>query len=563
MIKGLPKTLSTSILEEFVIGHQEAIRDELLKECFCDIAPVRRFLRGDKDFLLGVKGAGKSAIFKQLITKRIAFQNPKELHQILVPIDQDIDYLGVKSHLSTALESAVVDEDIRMRFVWEIYILYRMIVTLVESSIVIDDEDMAVINPMQEYFSFENKKPSILELITRANRTIGCKLDISHTGFPVPDFYIKSEPNQIVQAPKTDVRTVFLNLAEIQSKVNSILRRNNAVIYVLIDNLDDFLAREAYDAQRMVIQGLISCVKDYSRHTYIFIKAFLRNEVFHKVDFEKLGGAEKIKPNAVDLIWEDRDIRRFLAERLLYNIHKLLGIDKFSISIEEGDLRKRPFVTRLLPRKLLKLFGIDEHEALDVTERDFMCRQIITTFMPREVQHFDASGNPINGLDLFEYTQTHFCLANSRATPRAILIYLDKLLQVSDAYYADRLYPEIELNEEGEYPLFLRQHVLEAYGMLQKDMVAYISSAVTHPEWKERITSLLSNIGRKTEFKFRELRKLIDYDEQDQDAKELLAFLEHLGVLVCENKSVHLPDRKYHVPVLLQKNWVEEKGVGL
>ena len=38
-----------------------------------------------------------------------------------------------------------------------------------------------------------------------------------------------------------------------------------------------------------------------------------------------------------------------------------------------------------------------------------------------------------------------------------------------------------------------------------------------------------------------------------EDAKELLAFLEHLGVLACENKSVHLPDRKYLIPLILQK----------
>ncbi len=105
----------------------------------------------------------------------------------------------------------------------------------------------------------------------------------------------------------------------------------------------------------------------------------------------------------------------------------------------------------------------------------------------------------------------------------------------------------------GEFPLFLRDHILLAYGSLQDDLTSYISSAVTHPEWKDRISSLLTNIGSKQSFSFRELKRLIDYDENDQDAKELLAFLEHLGVLACENKSVHLPDRKYLIPLILQK----------
>lgn len=235
---------------------------------------------------------------------------------------------------------------------------------------------------------------------------------------------------------------------------------------------------------------------------------------------------------------------------------------ELEIPAKEGDLRQRPFVTRLLPRRALKLFAIDEHQAVDVTERDFACRQIISAFIPREVKHYDANGNLVSGLDFFTFLHTHFSLANSNATPRIVLIYLDKLLRISESYYAERLFPDIELNEGGEYPLFMREHILEAYGELQDDISSYISSAVTHPEWKDRIDSLLSGIGRKTQLKFRDLKKLIQYDDNDTDAKELLAFLEHLGALTCENKSTHLPDRTYSVPIPLQKNWVKEKGSG-
>lgn len=184
----------------------------------------------------------------------------------------------------------------------------------------------------------------------------------------------------------------------------------------------------------------------------------------------------------------------------------------------------------------------------------------MTTFLPREVKHYDDKGINTDGLDLFEFLESHFCLANSKTTPRAIVIYLDKLLQISGSYYEDRFFPDVVPNEDGEYEIFLKPHLQLAYGELQKQLASYINSAVTHPEWKDRISSLLSNIKRKKNFSFRELRKLINYDESDLDAKELLAFLEHLGVLVCENKSVHLPDRSYSIPVLLQKNWVQEKG---
>jgi hypothetical protein len=560
MINGYPQSISTKILQEFEFGHQEADRDDLLDECFCDTAPVRGFLKGNKDFLLGVKGTGKSSVFRQLVSKNIKFDNKNNLNQIIVPIDQQIDYVAVKEHLLSALDSVISDEDIRMRFVWEIYILYRIVITVKESNIQISDDDLAVVSPIIEYFSFETTKPSIIDIFTKANRTIGVKLDISQTGLPAPDFYLKSEPQSSSQADREDVRTVTLNLSKIQSMINSILRKSNSIIFVLIDNLDDFLAREAYDAQKLVIQGLLSCAKDYSRHTYINVKAFLRNEVFNKADFEKIGGAEKIKPNAIDLMWSDQDIRRFMAMRFAYNVNRLLNIEKISLPYSEGDLRRQTIFSKYCPKILIRLFRVDSHQTVDVTERDYVCRKLLTVFLPREVQHYDSKGDNVNGLDVFQFIETHFCLANSRTTPRSIVIYFDKLHQITESYYEERFFPDLELNGDGEYELFLKPHLQRAYGELQLQLASYISSAVTHPEWKDRISSLLSNIRRKKSFSFRELKKLINYDDSDQDAKELLAFLEHLGVLICENKSVHLPDRSYSIPLLLQHNWVNEKG---
>lgn len=293
MIKSLPRELPSSFLSSFVVGNQEAIRDQLLDKCFCRTAPVNQFLRGEKDILLGVKGSGKSAVFRQLLDKQIEFNNPNKLRQILVPIDQDVDYLSVKYHLHESLESVVADEDVRVRFIWEIYILYRICSTLLISDIELDQETRSTLEVVVNHFSFETRTPTILELFTKANRTFGCKLDVSHMGFPVPDFYIKTEPNTEAKIDPRDIKEISINISDIQAKINAFLRRTGAVVFVLIDNLDDFLAREEYEAQRLVIQGLLACSKDYSRHAYLKIRLFLRNEVFHKVDFEKIGGGQK------------------------------------------------------------------------------------------------------------------------------------------------------------------------------------------------------------------------------------------------------------------------------
>ncbi len=515
------------------------------------------FLRAD--YLIGVKGSGKSAIFRQLVRKNIAFENINKLDQILIPIDQDVDYLSVKYHLQESLESSITDQDVRARFIWEIFILYKIVNSLLKSSIDIDAETKQAFKSVESCFSFGQEKPSIIDIFTKANRTIGVKLDLSNPAMPTPDFYIKAEPSASNTDQGVNVSSITLNIGDIQSKINSLLRRNKSIIYVLIDNLDDFLAREAYDAQRLVIQGLIACLNGYSRHAYLKVKAFLRNEVFHKVDFEKIGGAEKIMPNAIYLEWSATDIRRFIAERFIYNLLEVVKLEKFSIAFGTDELYKRSRRNKLIPKFLWKhycqlLKTIKNRNTQDITEMDLVWRTVITCFMPKEVMHLNGNGDVKENLDIFEYIETHFCMANSKATPRALLIYLDKLIEISGSYYSERLYPQIKLNEESEYPLFLREHIHHAYGKLQDDLRNYyITSSVTHPEWKDRISSLLTNIGKKKEFSFRELKRLINYDESDQDAKELLAFLEHLGVLICHNKAVHLPDRSYSIPILLQK----------
>lgn len=242
----------------------------------------------------------------------------------------------------------------------------------------------------------------------------------------------------------------------------------------------------------------------------------------------------------------------FIAERFIYNLVEFLRIEKFEVEVND-DLFRRRKRPRWMPKGVWKRFYDESRNALEITEIDHVWRTVITSVMPHYVRHYNSKGQSEDGLDVFEYVETHFALANARTTPRALLIYLDKLIHISDAYYAERLYPKIPLNEDGEYPLFLREHIQKAYGELQIELSAYISSSVTHPEWKDRISSLMSNVGNRSSFSFRDLKRLIRYDDSDQDAKELLAFLEHLGVLHCLNKSVHLPDRRYEIPIILQR----------
>lgn len=562
-IKGLPQKISTEGLLEFDFGADTSARDDLILDelCFCEIAPVNIFLEGNKDYLVGVKGSGKSTVFRCLSERKIHFRNDLRLKQHILVIDDDIQYLNARERIYTGIESTIKDEDLRFRFVWEIFVIYRVALFITRKY---EDVPKQLSKKLQNVIAIfdTNREARFIDVLTAVK--FGASFSFSDfSGMPTAEIFVQPGDTNKSKASEDSTACPRIDVSDYVEEIHNFLKSREAVVYLLIDNLDEFLSREKYDAQRLVVQGLLACIKNYRPHCRIKVKASLRNEVFHKADFAKMGGAEKIIPNAVYLEWSAADIRSFIGRRFLYNFLKIYNPNsEVTFEYEEEDLyiySKRP---RFIPARVWKLLRSlkGSHDAVDIPERDLLWSQIMTLLLPREILHYNQSGQKVGGMSVFEYIDSHFSLANSKVTPRAIVIYLRKLLDTSKSYYRRRNFPNIELNSDGEYPLFCKDHLLGAYGDLQTEMLQYISSAVTHPEWVARIDSLLTSIGRRTRVSFRDLRRILDYEDSDTDAKELMAFLEHLGVLKCDNKSVHLPDRSYELPVLLQKNWVEVNG---
>lgn len=71
MISNLPSNVAIEKFQCFDFGSAEASEDELLEECPCVIKPIREFLSGKKDIVIGERGSGKSALFRLLAKEAI------------------------------------------------------------------------------------------------------------------------------------------------------------------------------------------------------------------------------------------------------------------------------------------------------------------------------------------------------------------------------------------------------------------------------------------------------------------------------------------------------------
>lgn len=363
MIENLPNRISPSILKRFTFGSVEAPEDDLLWDCYCSISPVERFLDGTKDILIGAKGSGKSAVFTLLKRGQLRFANESGLKQILIPIDQQIEYSKLKSLIVRYLKSDIEDDDTRYRFLWEIYILYRICLEMKSNEFLMDRDDIKVqISSFISIFAGGGNSLTLMQLIASTKKTVGVKLNAANPAFPVPDFYISVEPSQNNTQNRDGIEN--LEIDTIRKAINQSLRRHKCVIYVLIDNVDDFVAREEYRIQRILVQGLLQTTKDYSSYPLLKVKLFLRTDLYEKLNFAQLGGVDKISPRTVKLLWTESDIRKFVAERVLYNLSRQLQVHPVKYEIGNSEI----FLERRISNRWQRVFRI-----LDAIQSFFWC----------------------------------------------------------------------------------------------------------------------------------------------------------------------------------------------
>jgi hypothetical protein len=556
MITPLPEKIPTSILSSFEFGEVEPSNDDLLLACYCDTPPIERFLTSNRSIILGGKGTGKTALFTLLKQKDREFINPKKAKQRIIPIDTDIEYTRLRYTVLKSIKSDIPDEDIQFRYLWEIYVLYRVINELKRGNFFLDAKAKKDTQAFLDIFDPEKKNMSLFDFLTSIRGTVGIRLDTSNPAFPTPDVYISVEPNQnpTDQADRLDV-----SLSDLKKYVNETLATKKEFVYVIVDNIDDFVAREEYEIQKLLLQGLLQCTRTYTAYNHIKLKLFLRTDLFNNINFSQVGGYDKIAPITEKLVWRKTDIWTFIGERVLWNLSHSLNIKNFdytahsrTVHLEAWD-QKKPLIEKLLQAIGLKrLIPRDKRDSPDISLRDEAFTAAITTIFPRQIKHYLPNGN-VEEMDIFEFLDTHFRLGNGELTPRIFIIYIRKVFELSVEHYEKNNEPYIERDENGEYPLIKRREMLAAYGWLQSEMVRIFLGSVTNNEWRNWLEIFLKKKGRKTTFSYRLVRKTVGVGD-NVCIKEFLSFLCHLGVLDCRDKSVSLERRHYELPILLRNN---------
>ena len=314
MLLNLPEKMDAAILHKFDLGASDAVKDKLLRECYCNIPPIQTFLQDRHSILVGAKGSGKTAIFTLLKNNHLMFEGHRREKTLIVTIDEPIEYATAAIIIENSLKSKIRDSIVRYQFLWEVYVLYRICLALSERT------DMKCIRDKIEnlcaLFAYKQKHPTLLQFLASTKGTVGFKLNMSNPAFPTPDFYISAEPTEKADSPIKAPPTI--NLENYKSELNNALTKEGLTVYILVDNLDDFVAKDKYTTQKTILQAVVNCCRNYSRFPALRVKVSIRSDLFHRMDFSQLGGYDKVVPDMVDFVWTDADIRDFHCQEIVF-----------------------------------------------------------------------------------------------------------------------------------------------------------------------------------------------------------------------------------------------------
>lgn len=574
---NIPEKFPIACLSKFDFGSPDGKDDPLLLACMLKITPIAEFLEENKSIVVGERGAGKTALFRLISDGKLKFHTTEKFTQIYVPIDEELAYKTIREHVAHQIQDSAKSPEISHRIVWELYFLSRCIDALAKKF-----SENGRFNALCDDFYkaigwTQNKKIGLLDFLRDTKKTIGVKLEGGHLGYVIPNFYTAIEP---AKNEKPSDSSSFLDVPAIKSALNSFLKDSKTFVYLLVDKIDEFVSGDEYITQKLVLQALIQCWRDYQSHPNIKLKLFIRKDLYERMDFSAIG-RDKIDPKKVELKWSTEDIQQFAANRIHYNICSAMKIKNLrfvfnekSLNIDRDYLKKMKELNSLPEQELSWIKKVkwayfklrahlrhqkrDEYDARTIDMRDAVCQTLLTTFFPRRVNHINKA-NKKEHIELPEYLATHFQFGSGCTTPRVIILYLQKCLENAKAYYRNNPDQQITLNDKGEYPLFLREHMLSAYNDVR--VLCLKTILCLNEDLKNNailIIRHMNNSRSNEKITFKTAKSLISKNSpQNTSTEEMLrrffAFYEHAGLFSCVDRSLPPESRTYELPIFFQK----------
>lgn len=279
-------------------------------------------VKDQKDLVLGAKGAGKSAVWKEI------FEHQQNYHQladvrmrVIANPSGDPEFRDVLSIIAKSGEE--FDED-ELRVGWRLYFLAQF--WLWAREILPDSAEKEEFAKDVQKFGLTSKNPERLKAafafaMAKAKALKNIKVE-----------WLKGISVDFDQAAlNAGGSAAAIPFNELFQRLNSLLNKAGSRVWLILDRLDEIIIGNEH-LENLVLKGLLLAYRDVSEYSNIRLKIFLRDDVYDRVTSTgHFPALTHVRSRAAGPIkWDSDDLMHLIVRRLVENaaVISFLKIDK-------------------------------------------------------------------------------------------------------------------------------------------------------------------------------------------------------------------------------------------
>lgn len=331
----------TSILNNLELGSIIAEQDELLTQCFVTHPVLNELLLDRKDLVLGSKGAGKSALWKEIKDNQNKYHSINNVQLVLATNHTgDPEFREVFKDLSS---EGFPDTD-QLRVAWKIYLI-ALFFRSAKERLTNDDSIIKFEKKLRKYeilYSHPTNLRKLLDFaISKAQSFNKAEVKADGVGveFNAPD------------KPKAN-KNVIIPFNELFTELSAIVEVYQFRIWIILDRLDEIVLGDE-ERENTILKGLLLAYRDISDYKILRTKIFLRDDVYLRVSdtghFPALSHINSRASNPIS--WENTDLLELFVKRLLTNaeISKIVNLDN---TVQINSSQREGIFYKLFPQKI-------------------------------------------------------------------------------------------------------------------------------------------------------------------------------------------------------------------
>lgn len=325
-----------------------------LARYFVETDQWSRVYAGERDIVLGPKGAGKSALYSLVV------QRSEELLGRNIIVQPAENPEGAPVFQAVANDPPTSEDE--FEGLWKLYFLSLVAEVLLEWDVQTEGATevyaaLGEANLLVRKASLAQRLQSVREYVRRwfAPKSVetGVVLDPG-TGVPV-GFTGKitlGEPSV------NESQAGYLSLDELLRRADRAMSDIDFTVWIVLDRLDVAFARHE-DLETNALRALFSAYLDMAALKQIRPKIFLRSDIWDRISTEKFVEGSHIDEERIE--WEPQGLMQLLLRRILRNdaIAAFYGVDPetvFASVQEQQALMDRIFPDQIDPGKHPKTF---------------------------------------------------------------------------------------------------------------------------------------------------------------------------------------------------------------